>query len=29
MSRQERPMAHTWDPERDLAYADERGRPFV
>jgi trans-aconitate 2-methyltransferase len=22
-------MAHTWDPERYLAYADERGRPFV
>ena len=21
--------AHTWDPERYLAYADERGRPFV
>ncbi len=20
---------HTWDPERYLAYADERGRPFV
>ena len=22
-------MTHTWDPQRDLAYADERGRPFV
>ena len=22
-------MAHTWDPDRYLAYADERGRPFV
>lgn len=22
-------MAHTWDPERYLAYTDERGRPFV
>ena len=22
-------MAHTWDPERYLAYADERGRPFL
>jgi trans-aconitate 2-methyltransferase len=22
-------MAHGWDPERYLAYADERGRPFV
>ena len=22
-------MNHTWDPERYLAYADERGRPFV
>ena len=22
-------MSHTWDPERYLAYADERGRPFV
>jgi trans-aconitate 2-methyltransferase len=22
-------MAHTWDPRRYLAYADERGRPFV
>lgn len=22
-------MAHTWDPARYLAYADERGRPFV
>ena len=22
-------MAHTWDPERYLTYADERGRPFV
>ncbi len=22
-------MPHTWDPERYLAYADERGRPFV
>ena len=22
-------MTHTWDPERYLAYADERGRPFV
>ncbi|HET9419852.1 MAG TPA: trans-aconitate 2-methyltransferase [Nocardioides sp.] len=22
-------MAHTWDPHRYLAYADERGRPFV
>ena len=21
--------AHTWDPERYLAYADERGRPFL
>src|SRR4051812_43228400 len=20
---------HTWDPDRYLAYADERGRPFV
>ena len=20
---------HTWDPERYLTYADERGRPFV
>jgi trans-aconitate 2-methyltransferase len=22
-------MAHTWDPDRYLAYADERGRPFL
>ncbi len=22
-------MSHTWDPERYLRYADERGRPFV
>jgi trans-aconitate 2-methyltransferase len=22
-------MSHTWDPERYLVYADERGRPFV
>jgi len=22
-------MAHRWDPERYLAYADERGRPFI
>lgn len=22
-------MAHTWDPQQYLAYADERGRPFV
>ncbi len=22
-------MAHTWDPDRYLAYADERGRPFT
>jgi trans-aconitate 2-methyltransferase len=22
-------MAHTWDPERYLTYADERGRPFT
>ena len=22
-------MAHVWDPDRYLAYADERGRPFV
>ncbi|SEB62717.1 trans-aconitate 2-methyltransferase [Nocardioides exalbidus] len=22
-------MAHTWDPDRYLQYADERGRPFV
>lgn len=22
-------MAHTWDPDRYLAYADERGRPFI
>jgi trans-aconitate 2-methyltransferase len=22
-------MPHRWDPERDLTYADERGRPFV
>ena len=22
-------MPHTWDPERYLAYADERGRPFL
>ena len=22
-------MAHTWDPERYLTYADERGRPFA
>ncbi len=22
-------MTHTWDPEQYLAYADERGRPFV
>ncbi|HEX5086779.1 MAG TPA: trans-aconitate 2-methyltransferase [Nocardioides sp.] len=22
-------MVHTWDPDRYLAYADERGRPFV
>jgi trans-aconitate 2-methyltransferase len=22
-------MTHTWDPERYLAFADERGRPFV
>jgi trans-aconitate 2-methyltransferase len=22
-------MAHTWDPDRYLAFADERGRPFV
>src|SRR4051812_34063727 len=23
------PVPHTWDPDRYLAYADERGRPFV
>ena len=23
------PTSHTWDPDRYLAYADERGRPFV
>jgi trans-aconitate 2-methyltransferase len=23
------PMAHSWDPDRYLTYADERGRPFV
>ncbi len=22
-------MTHSWDPDRYLAYADERGRPFV
>jgi trans-aconitate 2-methyltransferase len=22
-------VTHTWDPDRYLAYADERGRPFV
>src|SRR4051794_10204374 len=22
-------MTHSWDPERYLAFADERGRPFV
>src|SRR5438105_330053 len=22
-------MAHTWDPDRYLTFADERGRPFV
>ena len=22
-------MTHTWDPDRYLAYADERGRPFI
>ena len=22
-------VPHTWDPERYLTYADERGRPFV
>ena len=22
-------MPHTWDPDRYLTYADERGRPFV
>jgi trans-aconitate 2-methyltransferase len=22
-------MAHTWDPDRYLTYADERGRPFI
>ena len=22
-------MPHTWDPDRYLAYADERGRPFL
>ena len=22
-------MSHSWDPERYLVYADERGRPFV
>ena len=22
-------MAHSWDPDRYLTYADERGRPFV
>src|SRR3712207_4051709 len=22
-------MSHTWDPDRYLSYADERGRPFV
>ena len=22
-------MAHQWDPDRYLVYADERGRPFV
>ena len=22
-------MTHTWDPDRYLTYADERGRPFV
>lgn len=25
----ERSAAHTWDPQQYLAYADERGRPFV
>ena len=23
------PMTHSWDPDRYLTYADERGRPFV
>ena len=22
-------LTHTWDPDRYLTYADERGRPFV
>lgn len=22
-------MVHSWDPDRYLTYADERGRPFV
>ena len=22
-------MTHTWDPDRYLTFADERGRPFV
>jgi trans-aconitate 2-methyltransferase len=26
---QDRAMPHTWDPDRYLAYADERGRPFL
>src|ERR1700754_1417917 len=26
---EDRPRAHTWDPDRYLAYADERGRPFL
>src|SRR6187200_1535043 len=23
------PMSHSWDPDRYLVYADERGRPYV
>jgi trans-aconitate 2-methyltransferase len=26
---QDRSMPHTWDPDRYLTYADERGRPFL
>jgi trans-aconitate 2-methyltransferase len=29
VKRSEAVVAHTWDPESYLAYADERGRPFV
>ena len=29
VKRSEETVPHTWDPDRYLTYADERGRPFV